>query len=115
MDENYEDIRGEIADHGDVASVDMARLRDVHGAGKLGKHVRANISKELRSHGIGHYPPELPIYQHEVVRLYLIGTPAGDLIEAVLNVSADADGAIRNAVQNDSAAIVEKIRELVCD
>lgn len=82
-------------------------------AGKLGVHVRAGISDSLRQHGLGHYPPELPNYQWDEVRIYRQGTPVGRLIEAVLSVSANNDEVIRDLAGSDASANLVKIRELV--
>jgi hypothetical protein len=110
----YDEIRDLVSENNGVTTLNMGDLRDAHGAGKLGVHVRANISKELRRRGLGHAPNELPIYQHEPVRVWLMGTPAGDLIESVLNVSPEADRVIRNAVEADASDVLDKVRELVC-
>jgi hypothetical protein len=57
---------------------------------------------------------ELPAYQHDKVRIWLMGSPAGGLIEAVYNESTDTDKVIREAVQSDAADVLDKVRELVC-
>jgi hypothetical protein len=92
----------------------MGTLRDPHGAGKLGSTVRANISKELRSRGMGHLPAELPQYQWDPARIYLMGSPAGDLIEAVNTISSERDALIRELVASDASEVLSKVRELVC-
>lgn len=69
---------------------------------------------ELLSRGLRHAPDELPVYQHERVRLWLMGSPAGDLIEGVLSVSPSGDQIIRDAVESDAAEILDKVKELVC-
>ena len=112
--EDYDQLRQLIVENGGVLTLEMGTLRDLHGAGKLGVNVRANISKELRSRGLGHYPGDLPAYYWDAARVYLMGSPAGDLIEAVLTPSADRDEAIREVVNADASDILAKIRELVC-
>lgn len=111
----YDELRNKVSEQGGVLTVTMGTLRDAHGAGKLGSTVRENITKELRSRGLNHAYEELPSYQSDKVRLWLMGTPAGDLIEAVYNESAGTDKMIRDAVQSDAADVLEKVRELVCD
>lgn len=111
---DYDELRQAITDNSGVLTIDMGTLRDAHKAGKLGIHVRANISRELRSRGIGHMPEELPAYQHERVRLWLMGTPAGDLIESVLKIGSDSDATIREAAESDATDVLERVRELVC-
>lgn len=109
----YDEIREELNRCGGVLTIDMGKLRDAHRARKLGVLVREGISKELRSRGINHM--ELPSYQEDTVRIWLMGSPAGDLIEAVLRASPDSDQRIRDAVQSDAAETLAKIRELVSD
>jgi hypothetical protein len=112
---NYDQLREKVRENNGVLTVKMGTLRDAHGAGKLGVNVRANITKELRSRGLSHaHGDELPAYQEDPVRIWLMGTPAGDLIEAVHNESADSDSAIRSAVESDAADVLAKVRELVC-
>jgi len=111
---DYDQLRQLVIDNGGVLTLDMQLLRDVHGAGKLGVNVRANISKELRGRGLGHFPPDLPQYYWDPARVYLMGSPAGDLIEAVLTPSPDRDEMIRETVNSDASDVVAKVRELVC-
>lgn len=94
-------------------TVSVGSLRDTHGAGRLGVHVRANIHNELAGRGIGHFPAEIPDNQDQPVRVYKKGTPAGELIDAVLRPGNGQDKKIRDAVQSDAQRILEKIRELV--
>jgi|SRR5579875_1601171 len=113
--QKFEDLPTLIDANGGVLSIPMARLRDAYGAGRLGKHVRSNISNQLRSLGLAHMPAELPDSQLEQVRLYRAGSPAGRLIEAVTNLGAKGDAVIREAASAQSTQILEKIRELVCE
>ena len=96
----------------------MEQLREAHGAGRLGVHVRGEISRQLAGLGVGHVPQELPNFQHELVRLYKRGTPIGQLVEVVLTPGEQHDRTLaeRFSIQGpDYAAIVEKIRDLVAD
>lgn len=81
----WDEIKKQVEEAGGVVTLTMAALRDAEGAGKLGVHVRSNISRRLAAMGLGHVPTELPANQHERVRVYKRGTPVGDLIEAALN------------------------------
>jgi hypothetical protein len=112
--EDYDQLRQLVIDNGGVLTVEMKILRDIHGAGKLGVNVRANITKELKGRGLGHYPTDLPQYYWDPARLYLMGSPAGDLIEAVLMPSPDRDDLIRDTVNSDANEVLAKVRELVC-
>jgi hypothetical protein len=111
---NYKELGDLVEGNAGVLTIKMEQLRDIHGAGKLGVHVRAGISDNLRQQGLGHFPPELPNYQWDEVRVYKQGTPVGRLIEAVLAVSEDNDEVIREMAGSDASATLVKIRELVC-
>lgn len=67
---NWDSIKNQIEENGDISSFSMTELRDAAGKEKLGVNVRAKISKTLAGLGLGHIPKELPTYQHESVRLY---------------------------------------------
>jgi hypothetical protein len=99
-----------------VVTTTMEVLRDAYGAGKLGVHVVANIHKALLGLGLAHYPPELPTYQEYPVRIYKMGSPVADVIDAVLEPTAAHDEELRQLLQNGQGAveILDQIRELVC-
>jgi hypothetical protein len=68
--------------------------------------------------GLGHVPQDLPIYQHELVRLFKYGTPVGELITAVLTPGQQNDTKLReqySAGGPDYASIVRQIREIVAE
>jgi hypothetical protein len=115
----WDQIKADVEKNGNVLTVQMENLRDAHGAGKLGRHVREEITSALLGIGLATIPQELPSYQHELVRLYKRGTPVGDLIEKVLNPSESTDQTIVERLGGgkapDFAAIVEKIKKLVAD
>lgn len=111
---SLDELRGAVEGADDVLTVPMVVLRDAHGAGRLGIHVRANISKALRSLGLGHYPDPLPDSQWEQVRVYRLGTPTADLVDAVLNPSDEHDEFIREAIGGEAADTLDRVRELIC-
>jgi hypothetical protein len=111
---SLEALREQVTDNGDVATVSMRQVRDAYGAGRLGRHVRMNISRALQSQGLGHYPPELPDDQGQYIRVYRLGSPAAVFIDAVLNPNPDHDETIREAAGGEAAEILEQIKELVC-
>jgi hypothetical protein len=111
--QTYADLQQTTASRGGVMTVQMMKLRDIHGAGKLGVHVTQNISDKLKSLGLGHFPEELPLQQSEDVRIYVRGSAVGKLIEAVLTVDAPSTKVLREAANNQNNEIVQKIRELV--
>jgi hypothetical protein len=115
---SWNDIKDGVEKNGNVMTVTMEQLRDAHGVSKLGVHVRDGISSTLAGMGLGHVPEVLPSYQHELVRLYKKGTPAGDLISTVLTPGGHNDAKLVEQFTDggvDYAAIVEKIRELVAE
>ena len=99
--------------HG-VVTLAMGDVRDAYGAGRLGVHVRTNISKKLRSLGLASLPSrELPSEQEAHVRVYRQGGAIADLIDAVLNPSTTHDDELRAAVGGDAQVILDAIKELV--
>ena len=113
MNSTLEEIRDSVNNTEGVLTLPMSDVRDAHGAGRLGVHVRTNISKKLRSMGLDHYPKELPSWQDGLVRIYRQGSPIADLIEAVLDPSDEHDEELRNAVGGDAQEVLDAIRELV--
>jgi len=115
---NWDSIKQEVENNKNVNTVSMETLREAMGAGKLGVHVRTEISKTLAGMGLGHVPQELPSYQHESVRLYKRGTSVGDLIELVLTPGQQHDIKLREQFCEetiDYAGIIAQIRELVAE
>jgi hypothetical protein len=116
--ERYGALLDEVKQNGGVVTVNMGRLRDVHGAGKLGNIVVESIAEQLKGVGLGHVPTALPTSQWMPVIVYRNGTPVARLIGAVNKVeegSADIIRQFANTGKNADSAIVRKIRELVCD
>lgn len=115
---DWDELKKLVEQNGNVLTVTMEQLRDAAGAGKLGVHVRAEVSRTLAGMGLGHIPQELPSYQHELVRLYKQGTPVGELIATVLAPGQQNDDKLSGQVAGggpDYAAIVKRIRELVAE
>jgi len=114
----WDEIKNNVESNGNVLTVTMEQLREAHGAGKLGVHVKSEISKALAGIGLGHVPQDLPAYQHEQVRLYKRGTDVGDWIEIVLSPGEQRDKKLIerfNVEHPDFATIVQKVRELVAE
>jgi hypothetical protein len=110
-----EELLAKVEANGGILTVTMLELRDAHGAGRLGEHVRSNISNALKSRGFRHYSPDLPGSQYESVRIYKAGSPVDELIAAVLTPGQKGDEKIRSAINNTDQEVLRKIRELVCD
>jgi hypothetical protein len=112
---NYDDLAKAVRDEGNVMTCQMATLRDIHGAGKLGIHVVRNISEQLEHHGLGHYPEELPQDQWKSARIYRLGSPVAKLIRAATSVDDRSDKVLRDMAGGEADDVLKKIRELVCD
>jgi hypothetical protein len=111
----YADLREEVRSKGDILNVPMWKLRDIHGAGKLGVHVVKSISDRLSANGLGHQPPELPADQNETVRIYALGSPVGAILDAARHLTTESNRLLRDLANNDAANTIKKIKELVCD
>lgn len=108
-------LRDEVAANDGILKVNMARLRDDSRWGKLGVRVVVDIAKLLDENGLGTLPPELPLNQWDEVRVYVSASPIGQLVKAVQEPSDRGDSTLREAGTNDSAAVLERVRALVCD
>jgi len=82
------------------------------GAGKLGKYVIVNIGDELKSRGIGH--SQLSNEQTDRVRVYKLGTPIANVIEAATGVGEHLDERLRQVTQSNAEEVLKQIRALVC-
>jgi hypothetical protein len=114
----WDDIKKSVEDAGNVLTVTMEELREACGAGRLGIHVRSTISSTLAGMGLGHVPQDLPINQHDSVRLYKRGTPVGEFIETVLKPSQMGDRILAEKFSDqgpDYASVIEAIRALVAE
>ena len=113
--EDYRELADYVEDNSNLVTVDMEVLAEVHGAGRLGKHVRRNIGESLRGAGLGYHPNPLPNSQYKQVRLFKLGQPESTLIQAVLNPGEEEDKEIRRTVDSSAEQTIRKVRELVCD
>lgn len=111
----YADLAAATVARGDVFNIDMMKLREIHGAGKLGVHVAQSISDELKRRGMGHEPEVLPLHQSERVRIYMLGSAVGKLIEATRTIDVASNKILREAANNEARGIVRQIRDLVCE
>jgi len=111
---SMDDLKKHVEANQGVATVYMGVVRDAYGSGKLGKHIVDNIAKALQGLGLGYYPDPLPSYQEAMVRLYKMGSPVGQLIEAASSIGLERDEVLRQAAGGEAAEVVAKIRELVC-
>ncbi|MHB1787813.1 MAG: hypothetical protein ACYCS7_17100 [Acidimicrobiales bacterium] len=98
---------------GMVLSVEMRVVRDASGNERLGRLVRERVAGELRRLGLGHFPRVLPDRQDDLIRLYVLGSPVGNLIEAVLAVGTEGDYLLRCASQDAELAACMHAGEVV--
>lgn len=115
---DWDSIKAEVENNGNVQTVTMETLRNAHGSSKLGVNVRAEIGSRLAGMGLGHVPKSLPTFQHEPVRLYKRGTPAGDLIETMLAPGEQNDRKLVEQLGESDvkyAEVIEQIRDLVAE
>ena len=115
---DWDSIKQDVENNGNVHTVTMETLRDAHGSAKLGVHVRAEISSQLAGMGLAHVPKSLPTYQHEPVRLYKRGTPVGDFVETVLSPGEQNDRKLVEQLGESDvkyAEIIEQIRDLISE
>lgn len=113
MDSSYQELRTTVAADGGLHVATMGVLRDIQGAGRLGSRVLGAISKQLASHGMGHIPKELPGNQDSPVRLYLLGTPIADTVDAVHNPSPKGDAILRDVGNVEARDQLRQIRAIV--
>lgn len=115
MSETYDKLAKEIEANGNIMTVEMGRLRDCHGAGKLGVNVVSNIQEELDARGIGHYPVELGYNQWEKAKLFKKGTAVANLVGSVLKLDDESNAYLRSVSNDKLAKRWKKIKELVED
>ena len=108
-----QDIVASVDEQGGVATLTMRELRHAYGAGRLGIYVVDAISRALRNHGLGHFPRRLPRNQNEQVRVFKLGSPVGEVIDAAIHVGKDHDQFLREVGGAETAAVLQKVRELV--
>ena len=112
--QTYSELREKVEQNGGVFTVEMRTLRQIHGAERLGINVRENITRELAGHGLAHFPRRLPEFQDQYARIYKQGTPAAELILAVLEADPQKDSVIRKVIGGNGADdTLRKIRELL--
>jgi hypothetical protein len=111
---SWSELRTAVESNDGLAVTTMEKLRDIKGAGRLGKHVRDAISKDLASNGLGHLPPVLPEYQDRRVRIYSLGSNISDVVNAVYSPSADGDELLREIGSSKAMTLIQQIRELLC-
>ena len=105
-----------VNDNGGVVVLQMREIRDAYGAQKLGSQVVRDIEKAITAQGLAYYPtPSIPGNQNEWVTLYLPGSPAGKLINAVLSPSAESREIICDALSGADKDALREIKGIIED
>ncbi len=112
---NMVEIGKAVDDNDGVLSLYMYSVRDAAGKGRLGVHVLRGISESLSGLGLGHHPEELPNDQNEMVRLYRLGSPIAEVLEAALYPGEDEDELLRERSTGTEVELLKQVRELVCE
>jgi len=113
MKDKFEDIRREVVDAGGIKCFKMQTLREASIYKKLGPGVNKELSGLLQQKNLAH--SEMPVYQHEPVYVYEQGSPAAQLINAIIGTPSDSGAAaILHAVspENGNSRAEEKLKEV---
>lgn len=110
----FEELKAQVEADQNVRSLKMEVLRDIFGVRRLGIHVCTEISRKLAGAGLGHHPAQLVPDAWEVVRVYKLGTPMAELLQAANDPGTAEDAVLRGFAQNDSAEVLEQVKALVC-
>lgn len=98
---SMDELKQAVENNGGLLTVTMEDVRDAYGSARLGPfvlntlQVLNSVHESLEVLGLGHLPLELPNTHTELVRLYKKDGAAGQLINAVLNLSKENDELIR--------------------
>lgn len=117
---DMQELANKCTDNGGVLAVTLGDLRDLIGAGRLGRGVLATIATELAGHGLGYFPlrtlsgaNDTP-RQSQVLRIYRKGSSStARVIEAVITPSDPGDEYLRGLSGDDAQAVLDRIRALV--
>lgn len=108
-------IEREVREAGDLAIIEMWRIREAGGWAKLGVNVIQALSNDLDEAGMGTLPPDepLPLDGGMPVRVYRQRSNVGQIVDAVTRPTGRGDEALRRMAADDSSEILVKIRQLV--
>lgn len=110
---NFNELLAEVKANGGVLTIGMWALRNMQGAGKLGKRVIEDIERELDNRGLRHLPATLPTSQDDPVRVFIGTGRIGKLIEAAHDVSPGADDVLRRHADAAAETLRERIEEVM--
>jgi len=103
-----------VSEQGDLLCVKMSDLRDAAGWDRLTRGTCRAIEEGLRQNALWHFP-ELVVNRHAEVRIYRVGTPLGNLVEAILKPTHAGDEFLREAGSGEAQRLLLDIRKLVCN
>ena len=109
-------LREEIEARGGLARLPMWRLRDAAGWDRLGVNVVKDIANKMARAGLATLPTVdiLPYSQDAVVRIYVVDSRVGQVVDAVTKPSRKGDDLLREIGMDDAADVLNAVRELVC-
>jgi len=110
---SYGELGADVDRQGGVGVYPMGVLRDLEGAGKLGKYIRDKITNHLADVGLGHLPVDLPWYQENQVRVFRRSSPAGRAVQAVQNPTASGDDFLRSINDDSARQRLEDIKRIL--
>lgn len=116
---NFDAIRDALSDVG-VLKVTLANLRDAAEYKRLGKGVLEELATKVRGIGAEYFPNyvldsnESPRGSDEV-RLVLADSQVGKLVRAIQDPTESGDALLGNIAEDNSADVLNQIRNLLGD
>src|SRR4029077_15971729 len=99
--------------NGGVLTVSAGALRDALGKGRLGRHVRTEITRRLEELGLDYRCDGQPDREWKNVRVYRRGSRAGEVIRAVLEQEPKPeDDELLRAGEGDGGEDARALRDL---
>jgi len=115
-DDPWGDLKAEIDAAGGIKVMYMWQFRDASGWMKLGPQVIIDVARKMSDQDIGTLPygEPLPMYGDYQVRVFLTTSRVGRMIDAVVSPSAKGDALLREIGADDSAEVLERVRQMIC-
>ena len=112
----FEDLANDVTSKDGLLICTMEDLREGYEAGRLGPNVVKGIADKLHEHGLSYFPPgDLPMSQHETVRIYRQGSTIADVVNAILHPTEKGDRTLREICSGTDRDVLQRVKELVCD
>ena len=110
----WDELKEKVEQNENVLTVSTAELRDIYGVKRMGVHVAHEIEAKLAGVGLG-VTPEIEADAWQQVRLFKLGTPVGDILNAANNPGDEGDRTLRDLAEGDASERLRQIKALVCD